>query len=351
MLFSGCKRRICVLVCTLLIVSLVGCSAEQPTEAPVSDVVKVEFNDYNGAIIRSSALEDDIKGVVNEFRTLMEEVKKKNPDSYWNSEDFSYLEFDGLERGAVSNTEYLNERLAWNEVKNKVQGSFMGTDGKMTVQSFSLSRDDVNEYTLSYKKNGKARNKHCIYDASHDWLSTVSSFKSGKLWYYYQLFEYGRLADGRYALQTQNQRVYAVYKDGNLESFWYSKLSDENREKYPAEKEVIKPQKVNGETILVKTTEAIEYADNVYTSLYDEEDSLFKRATEISPLWVVEEPTVDEILAYENGVLTSRKYNKLSGMMEECKVAKDGTVTKAEYEVIGRTVLKSERGVVYLIRK
>ncbi len=365
------RNRLIYLIC-LMALLLAGCSAEE-AEAPVQEepvaenVINIQNNDYNGSVERILGIEESVMNLIDGYIGKMEAVKEENPDDYWNSDDYTFFSFNGFSKELINHYGWLNERQPFEDASASVRNTFLDSEGQFPagMGGYSLTRDAMNHYTCVYSREGSfpvignilaCFDTEVIYDANHDW-STVYERYAG---YYNQdtrildkMFEYARLdrlgTDNRFAIQTETERAYAVYdSEGKLKTLYYSQLDGENRDKvYPLYTETQEIVEEYGTFRWVTTKTENTYPSTI-TSIYNEEDSLFKNVDSIDGNWVIGDANIRNVIIYEDEALTIRQYNYLSGKMEESVIDRDGQVTKTTYVISGDTGYSRQKGTLYV---
>ena len=368
------NRIISILLVLVTAISLAGCSASpanentetEGTSSVQENVIKVQDNDYNGSVGRIYGIEESAKALIDSYIEKMKAVQEANPDSYWNSDDYVFFSFAGFDKSLLDHCGWLNERQSFEEAKNLVADTYRNSEGVFdpSMTSYDLVRNSMHNYTETYNKEDTypilgrdvARNRtEIIYDANHDWSSAYGKFAN-----YHdgdfilnKMFEYARLekegTDSRFAIQTETERGYIVFdSNGNIKTFIYSSLDGENRDKvYPRYTETKELVETYGSWSWV-TSYAEEAYPSTVTSIYNLDDSLFKKLDSIDGKWVTEDANIRNVIIYEDGNLTIRQYNYLSEKMEESVIDKDGQVTKTTYVITGSAGYSREKGTLYV---
>lgn len=361
-------RRILCLSLSALIIStmLVGCTTSNG-EAGASgnevvnttENIEVNQNDYRGAVMRTEAIKGNIMNIVNEFNGRNSAIVTENPSSYWDSDAYKYLSLNFLNSDIAQQTIFFNEtETDWATVDSATRGLFSDEEGNMLVSEYLLVREMENQYNLSYKQSGLyawfqnrtatfVNNISVLYDANHDWARATRTRKEiygtsplvndG-------IFEYARLGNNSFAIQTETERLYVVYEDtlydeanaselltnplANKEIvyFAYSRLNGEILPQYYA----VDFDENTGEYIIHfgnEVNNSIDVdTDGNYVRQYNPCDSMFLNIESVGTDWVLEQNGLfSQVLIYENGNLTVKTLNELSEQLEYTIFHADGT--------------------------
>ncbi|NLH00916.1 MAG: hypothetical protein GX488_03255 [Clostridiales bacterium] len=88
------------------------------------------------------------------------------------------------------------------------------------ITEAKMTRNGAHDYTLSGKTfGGKVFEMKGVYDPATGGLRMVNN-TGGTIT---EFFEFIPLGDGQYAFQNDTERALGVYRDGNLESFVYTR--------------------------------------------------------------------------------------------------------------------------------
>lgn len=368
------KRIISIfLILVLCSGMLISCSAEtsdpepQISEVASQNLIEVAEADFLGGANRIIEISDNLTAVMDVYAQLLETVKEKRPEDYWLSEDYAFITFAGLDTEILSHYAYMNERTSFDDCINLVANTFRDANGNFvnSIRQFNAQRNNIHSYEVSYltadtfpiigKQDGARVKAVLEYDAGHDWLGAYGYFAKYNTedWYNYQLCEYARLSkdgtDSRFAIQTNQERLYAVYDEaGVVKAFYYGQLDGENRnDVYPEYNENRMYVEQKGGWNWITYLEGNEYP-NTLTNQYNTDDSMFSHLEDISGDWVMDSQNLRNVIIYEDGILTSRFYNRLSEKMEEAIIYPDGTVKKSSYGISATSGYAKEKNVLYV---
>lgn len=361
-------RRIICLLLSLMLVSamLTGCAtnedgggATNSGAVNTTENIEVNQNDYRGAVKRTMAIKGNILSIIDTFNERNTSIVTENPSSYWESDAYKYLSLNFVNEELLNLTGFFNEtETDWATVESATLGNFTDAEGNLLVQNYMLVREDENKYVLNFTQNGIYawfQNKTAsfnnvidvTYDASHDWAKTVRTRREA-----YGtsptvsdgLFEYARLGDNSFAIQTETERLYVVYEDTLYDEanaselltnpladkkivyFCYSRLDGSPLPQYL---EVIEDENT-GEKILqfgYQVNNAVNVtANGEYICQYNPCDSMFYDIDNVNENWVLEHNGfLSQVLIYSEDTLTVKTLNELSNKMEYTIFHADGT--------------------------
>ncbi len=226
--------------------------------------IQEHWSDTKGASVNTSdyksayALQDDIK---KSMSTLLEQALTKNNKAHPegdpnNTEDVIPLMFGSI---AMGFTAYFGEDETYYEGIASTAEMIGITDGKVTrnaAHNYTLSGKEPRD-KLPYEING-------MYDPATGSLRMVER-TDGKIT---EFFEFIPLGNDQYAFQTDEERAIVIYKNGELESFSYTKISNYNTNlfddpsiKYDGESDSIYPTGVGANTDWVLARGEDSYAE------------------------------------------------------------------------------------------
>lgn len=334
------KRLIAlILMCALL---LTACRQTEETE------VKPLVNDYYGSVLRISSLIDDVNAVIDERLGRAEQVMYENPSDYWGRDGFLRFPREMFDLTLLNCVGYLNEtQTAWDEAVSLATKAFVDSKLASAKESVGIIRRAANDYYITLDGIGNsawlnsynARAYRYIdvkYDANHDWSQMLESvYYSGiPVTCNDKMFEYARLSDGGYALQTETERLVARYHGSVLVSFVYTRLNGDRFEKYDAYRTEHVAVENGVESIIVpdEIENATPYTlDGNIKSQYNPCDSMFKSIADVTDVWVYEyDDCIDTYIDYRDGVLNLGFRNALSGLPEGYTIDTDGKVVRDE---------------------
>lgn len=406
------KAASAILCMAMLITSLAGCGSKQPSpeeEAAAAaaakvqrELVEVNQNDYRGAVMRVEAIKSAMMNIVEGFNERNQAITSQRPSDFWNSDSYKYLDTNLLNHSMWEPTIYFNEtETAWQDVVNATTALFYieGTTN-LKVNDLSIEHPEANSYKLIYRENAKVpfykngeqtynflTHYEVTYDANHDWARCVRyrEFSDHKL--YDGLFEYARISDTEFVVQTTTERLYVKYAEGlydynepktetsevseNAESgtaqesqaqpeteentpaelhnplkekpiveFYYTQLNGEPRYSYA---EVVVPENEkpffsffdeDGSAVRMGFTNVDE--NDKYVCIYDaENDSIFKDLSAVGNKdWVFADKGRFKLsFEYYDYMMTVKNENQLVNILECTNFLADGTTEKFEEEI------------------
>lgn len=367
----------------LAMCSLTACGgkdeeAEKAAKLQAQKVAELKQNDYRGGLKRAGAIQTVTLNVIKEMKGANENVRKDNPDSYWNMKDFEEFVADFLTPDIIADTQWFNEEETdWETVLKTIstsKNSFTKkVDGAYSLQDeVKIQRIEKNEYEISgvpskyesyspvtkeWKTISSTETYYIMYDSDKDWckayvVTPIGTSANGIVGEpVTSMFEYARLDADTFIMQTSRERFYIkfepvvrkVNEETNqleadtpidkrvIKEFYYSKLMrNGTRSKY-------QPYQPLPEKDLYTDTELFEnkrknedfrnYSfmndEDDLRSFYGRKETIFKGSLSdmqkaLTPEWVFEDTSIQAALAYRtNNDLTTNAENKMD-KLEEC---------------------------------
>lgn len=372
------------------VLGTVGCGSA--TEEAVTNL-EVQHNDYRGGILRATTIGENVMKVVSSFKKKNAEIEKNNPNTYWSSKDYQEFVTTFLNNKIIKDTQCLTEiTVSWEEVPNYVYGGANGNNSFVTVDSegsavktypsIQLIRNEKDDYTINnmvtYWNSDNNFNSdmeyNCLYDCNHDWIKTnITYTPSNTLLPIITdgLFEYARIDENSFVIQTENERLYVKFKsaepnvllaDREIETFFYSKLNGRNTlsdfEPYK-EKEI---SNMTGLEISSETNANNRTLNNIFSkeknlgedgtigTQYCMKHSIFSTIfakNTVNPFdttnleswkkWVeaycdftdATKNACSQVIEYTDGNLSVKAYNKLTNYYEQFDFKSDGSSTQS----------------------
>lgn len=233
------KRIFCIMLSVVLALS--GCGKTNPTVADLATqqeaaraqraLREVNQNDYRGAVMRAEAIKSALMGVMDSFNERNIAIETENPSDYWNSDSYMYLGVNLLNNESWAATVYFNEvETTWDEAVDATRNLYRKSElsDSLTVSNFQLNRLETNCYAMSFKENSifvpfykDGDESHTFitryvvnYDANHDWAQCIRYREASNHVICDGLFEYARISDTEFVVQTSTERMYIRYEDG-----------------------------------------------------------------------------------------------------------------------------------------
>lgn len=417
------KRFICGLGTLSLTASLLaGCGTQTATPeqqaaaaeaaAQQQALVEVNQNDYRGAVMRVESIKKAVMGVVDGFNERNNAIVSEQPSDFWNSDSYKYLGMNLLNYDVWFETSFFNEtETTWDEAVDYTLAQFMNADQTAyTVQNLSVERIEANSYKLTYMepnikvpfyKNGEQGYSfttiyEVTYDANHDWAKCTRWRVGGNHRICDGLFEYARISDTEFVIQTETERMYVRYADGlydysntgdvtvingdavsgdeasseaagsetagetsgdtaaadttapvlhdplaekPIAEFYYTQLNGEPRYEYA---EVVIPEESapffsffdeNSDVVRMGFTNVDE--NDKWVCVYDtENDSIFNNMSELGKDWVFADNGRFKLsLSYYDEMLVVKNENALINMLECTNFLVDGTTESFQEEI------------------
>ena len=233
------KRIISVMICAVMIsASLTGCNNKKPSPedeaaaaaaaAKRTELIEVNQNDYRGAYFRAEAIKQTVLNIIEGFNERNTAIEAEHPSDFWLSDSYKYLSVNLLNDEVWVPMVFLNEtETDWETAAEATYSNFKNEKGNWTVDSLTLTRKEANVYelvyskneTVPYYKNGEKKYNFKTtykvnYDANHDWAQCARYRTGNGLTICDGLFEYARLNETEFVIQTVNERLYIKYEDG-----------------------------------------------------------------------------------------------------------------------------------------
>lgn len=348
-----------------LFVSLTACSVaggeNQATNTVPVEVQELSQCDYRGGLKRTASLKENVMSVIDDMKSNNIVVRKTSPNSFWTADGYQDFVSTFLEQQIISDTEWLNEEQTdWETVLGQYKTSrFANESGNLGIEIVRLEKDDYYMQGIEYNKfingastiggesykyatylTGKA-DYRVLYDCDKDWckaygtmavdaLSEFDQFKKCTV----ELFEYQRIDNDTFAIQTSNERLLiklkpsekdTIISEREIKEFYYSKLaSDCMRTTYTPSELLDEKDLLTHQTLSENVRINEKFKEHSYLNMdgdlsyaYGAKESMFFRASnEITPAWVFEDGSQGQAICYKDGILVATTYNKLSGNYE-----------------------------------
>lgn len=375
------KKILAVLCASMMLFSFAACNkgetkktTEETQEVSTlgSGATEAELmqNDYRGGALRTMELRYNIMNLMEYMKSGNDQIRSENPNSFWESEGYQDFVTTFLMTSIINDTQWLNEEESswegavartfsqpntfttesdggyvkkWGEIKRieKDEYTIYDISGKSTdvIPEWNISRNIGNMTANGVKQNEYKGNYewHILYDCNRDWCKaycTLTMDDENVPPITLQLFEYMRIDNDTFAIQTNRERLYIVLKpvevDTNIskreiKEFYYSKIlltsprasftPFEPKPEYDAVSgEYISAAKKYNETM--RSYAAINDKGDVM-NLYGKNDSMFTADKDITRDWVFEETALWQAIVYKDDAMVVTTYNKLTEEYEQ----------------------------------
>lgn len=358
------KRLLSAMLAAVMAVSLTACGgnseqkAQQEAEqAALSlELQELRQGDYRGGVKRTLAFKDSIIEVMENMKSNNITIRQTSPNSFWTADGYQDFVSTLLDIDIIEDTQWFNEEETdWAAILQQyVTVAPFGSGEKLTS---TITRNEKDDYSISgvaasltakgeavldgelYEYNAVMSNDisyRILYDCDKDWCKAYATMpiKELKKDNYkdvtVKLYEYQRVDDNTFAIQTSRERLLVVLNpaetdtpvcDRTIKEFYYSKLvQDGCRTTYTPDELLPETDLLTGEVL----DDNIDYNQQVKDYLwlnregdlafwYGQNDSMFFRMpTDMTPEWVFEDKSLQQAICYKDGVLVVTTYNKLS---------------------------------------
>lgn len=399
------KRIASAVLAAGLTFSLVGCGSgsagTQTSNATDKTGQELQQNDYRGGVIRTLTLKDSVLNVMERMKSNNTAVRETSPNSYWTADGYQDFVSTFLDTPIITDTQWFNEEETdWDTVISQMASetsSFSaGGDEGLTAKVTRNEKDDYSVAGVSItdpllmssdNSTGLTANYRILYDCDKDWCKAYATATVDATLpdITTQLFEYQRVDDDTFAIQTNRERLVVVLKPVNgdktevatktekkdsqksdtvqyvdmrnreVKEFYYSKLvKDGMRSTFTPYEELPEVESTSATELNanIKKNELMqkypfmnEYGDVAF--YYGEKDSMFFHApADMNEKWVFEDKALQQAIVYKDGILVATTYNKLSDSYERFIYARsdaDSSITKSLEDMV---VINSLVGVV-----
>lgn len=397
------RKSLCLLLsATLLMGMFAGCgnkvspedeAAAAEAAARQTMLIEVNQNDYRGAFYRAEAIKSAIIGVIDMFNERNTAIESERPSDFWNSDSYKYLNLNLLNNEVWLPTVFLNEtETDWDTAAEATYNMYKDENGNWTVAYLSLTREEANQYklviqnndTVPFYRNGNqsyyfTTTYKVSYDGNHDWAQCVRYREGNDTSICDGLFEYARISDTEFVIQTSTERMYIRYEDGlydydtpvvnvvegegqegaaqeaetngqaelhnplgekPIKEFYYSQLNGEPRYEY-AEIVVEEGEKPffsffdDASDIVRRGFNDVD-ENNKWVCVYDaENDSIFNDlASAGSKEWVFQDNgRFKQCISYYDSMMVVKNENTLVDMLECTNFFADGTTESYEEDI------------------
>lgn len=379
----------CILMCSVTACNSADDAAvaeEQQIQQAEDELAtrEIHMNDYLGGTRRTLALKENVLALVDTMKSNNGVIRESSPDTFWSKDGYQDFVTNFMNSNIIDDTMWFNEEEAsWEDTYQYIcsnPNSFTAlSDGSYVLKSgISILRNEKDDYSVTGLKDvlgtysGGAEYR-ILYDCDKDWCKAYKTIDVNSVVapVVSDLYEYARLDDDTFAIQTYNERILIKLassgtdmdiREREITEFYYSKLVadgvrttfepfeylpevEDETSLYLGENAAINKAMQNFSDINAKGDYAYRYGKN---------DSLFLAdnvAEDITAEWVFEDKSLQQALCYKNGTLVVTTYNKLSEKYERFEYAvssaSDSTITELEKLV----EINSLVGIVELQKK
>ncbi len=368
------KKILATATALAMLMSFTACG--QKKEEVVVDTLgdELRMSDYRGGVLRTAILQSKITGVIEEMKTNNVILRQDSPYDFWTTKGYQEFVSTILDTPLLDLTEWFTEEEGtWEEVYPNIQ-AVVGEDVQIT-------RNEEDDYLLtnvptkfSIITNGIAKSFNptadvrILYNSDKDWCKTyaLASINEEIPRVTTELYEYQRITDDIFAIQTSKERIIIVLtpveqgtdlRERTIKEFYYSRLVIEG------ERTTYTPFEPYQDTYLdeegkKQTIEENKQLNRLYNQYffvneqgdlnirYGINDSMFLKATDqINPYWVFEDKALQQGIVYKDGILIVTTYNKLSDEYERFIYTKTDANTENLQKLEDLVVIKDLVGV------
>ena len=345
-----CKSMTLALLSAFLLTS---CNSEPNAPAAntsnVIDVAtkEIQQNDFRGGVMRTYALQKNVLSIMESRKRNNIVIREDNPNSYWTTNGYQDFVSTFLTTPIINDTQWFNEeQTTWEELVTQmfsVNNSFTaptneGIKAKSGVAAIRNEKDDysVTGMTESIGRtlNGSSTYR-ILYDCDKDWCKSYTNVfisGAGVTDVTGQLFEYARINNNVFAIQTETERLLVVLEEASdadirerpIREFYYSKLSGGQRTTFTPYEPLPEENDAGGkivENIQQNNLRAKYPLLNEYGEVatqYGVKNSLFlqENVSDTNYEWVFEDGALQQAIIFKEKTLVVTTYNKLSEKYE-----------------------------------
>lgn len=378
------KKALPVVTAAAIALSLSACGKKDDAQKQAEEQAakEVRMNDYRGAYCRTSAIRSNVVTFMEAMKENNKTIRSDNPNSYWTKEGYQDFVSDFLSCDIAQETQWFNEEETdWSTIVSQMSSRdyrfTSGTDGDgyKLKSGVSIVRNEKDDYSITGVKNDETSDYgasttvyRALYDCDKDWCKayrqTTLSGETDVPSFTDDMFEYGRIDDNTFVIQTSKERLYVKFepvdKDTDIRKrtiseFYYSKLiSDGTRTTFEPFKPLSLYDSATNE--YVQENEKYNETMSLYPFLnekgdladkYGANDSVFLRnISELAPEWVFEDRSLQQAITYKGGNLVVTTYNKLSESYERFIYAIEGADETLIPELENMVAIKNLVGVI-----
>lgn len=366
-----------VMVAALMLsVSGCGSSSSNPAEQTTADLPTKEIrqNDYRGGVVRTQGIQKAVLDKIEQIKSGNAVIRSENPNTYWSNTDYQDFVLNFLNSQILTDTQWFNEEEAsWSEtlqVIGRNNNSFTeytneNDYGYKLKSGIKITRNEKDDYSVSgiskyYSlfTSEQALNYRILYDCDKDWCKAYANINIGINGFSpvtMELYEYRRITDDIYVIQTNTERVLAIYepaekdtdlRDRVLSEFYYSRLATGGYRTSFKPSEYLNEYDTNSAVIQsnVRMNDSIEAyygicnTDGDNSRTYGVNDSVFYMDFPVSQGalkedfkaqfindWIYADNSMQQAIWLKDGILCVVTWNKLSNVYETFTYSPTGT--------------------------
>lgn len=369
------RKIICAIMVMVSILSLVGCetstgaNGDEATNAEARLAQELKQNDYRGGVVRTQALQANIIKVLDTMKSNNVSLREDSPNSFWSAEMYQDFVATFLDIPIINDTCWFNEEEAsWESTLTQMgsqDNNFTEKNNDTYQLAATVVRNEKDDYSVSgvqgtfyldstnKKPYTGDRTYRILYDCDKDWCKAYAlQFVDAEIPdVTAELFEYMRIDENTFAIQTSRERLMIVLKPAEsdmdirkreIKEFYYSKLiKDGMRTTFTPYEPLPEVDEAFG-TVLddnIKKNEFMAQFEGInekgdLSIYYGQNDSVFFNSpNEItSENFVFKDKSLQQSICYKDGVLVVTSYNKLSAIYERFtySLKGDGSETQKE---------------------
>jgi hypothetical protein len=237
------KKKFLAGLLSVACIMMTGCNGsgtqEQSSETLDTATIEIRQNDYRGGVIRTQAISSAVLSVVETMKQNNLIVRQDQPNTFWSSDDYQDFVMNFLNSSLLNDTKLFNEEETdWSTIVSTIKtssNSFYTSNGDGTYNAvysnISFKRNEKDDYTISGLNNTNFTSfsilygnyyDRILYDCDKDWCKAYTavdiSLDVPETTISTNLFEYRRITDDVFVIQTEKERLLVVYKPVGTES-------------------------------------------------------------------------------------------------------------------------------------
>ena len=352
------RKSILLIIIAVIVLTLSACTDKKTAQANNATTLDTETrelrqNDYRGGVKRTHAIQQGVLNVMESMKANNITIRSDNPNSFWTKEGYQDFVSTFLDIPIINDTQWFNEEETdWAAILAQmatVESSFTtATNNGYQLQSgITITRNEKDDYSITGVPdntlvslfgngyNGRA-NYRILYDCDKDWCKAYATvqFASEIPPITTQLYEYQRVDENTFAIQTSRERLMVIFepveadtdiRERTIKEFYYSKLIIDGQrttfkpyEPLPetySSTNIVATENIQKNEYMKKYPQINEYGDLM--TRYGENDSMFFYSLkDIGRDWVFEDGSLQQAIVYKDGILIVTTFNKLSQQYE-----------------------------------
>lgn len=345
-----------IFLAVLCAVMLTGCDSGTTSKENTSAVIDAATrenrqNDYRGGVIRTLSLKTNVLAIMDGMKSNNDIIRDGNPNSFWTTNGYQDFVATFLTAPIINDTQWFNEEetdfaTAVNQMFSVANSFTVAGDEGYQAKSSSISprRNEKDDYSITGLSGNIADNSayngsveyRILYDCDKDWCKAYTTLTIGGSSIpnvTSEMFEYARINNDTFAIQTSNERLLVILeptdedtdiRNRKIKEFYYSRLTGGQRttfvpyESLPDTDEDGKVISENRNKNNMMTKYSLLNDKGDIAVQYGVSNSLFTgenlAATDYS--WVFEDGALQQAIIYKQDMLVVTTYNKLSEKYE-----------------------------------